>query len=122
MSCWREQKVLRMPASAAGIRTKKAWNAYLDRIREDLTWDPGTFAPSLCESRHGPMIDYILSDRAPVEGGGCRMAAAPLSEAEKEKYYPLFRDAFPGFTRPQMDKVHYCAYTWYDGTDAPYCY
>ena len=87
-----------------------------------MSWDPGRFAPSLCSSENSPMLDYILSDRAPVFGDGTSMYARPLYEEEKQKYLPVFQEMFPGFTMEQMESVHYCAYTWYDGTEAPYCY
>ena len=105
MSCWREQHVLRMPATTIGIYTKE-----------------GSFAPALCSYKNGPMIDYILVDSAPVEGGGYKMSARLLWYNEEMEYLPIFQKEFPGFTLEQMDEVHYCEYKWYDATEAPYCY
>ena len=122
MSCWREQKVLRMPAGTIGLAAPEAWKAFYAKYRGTWSWDPGTFAPSLCESSQGEFLDYILTNRAPVEGDGCTMHARSLTPAEAEKYLPVFRKQFPGFTPEQMNDVHYCEYTWYDGTNAPYCY
>ncbi|MBR2562820.1 MAG: hypothetical protein IKE31_11860, partial [Eubacterium sp.] len=98
------------------------WNAYYSRFIKETDWNPGSFAPSLCSYENGPMIDYILSDTAPVEGGGCKLSARLLWDSEEEEYFPLFQERFPGFTHEQMEDVHYCEYKWYDGTEAPYCY
>ncbi len=122
MSCWRSQRVLRMPATTIGIHTQEEWNAYYSRFIKETDWNPGSFAPSLCSYENGPMIDYILSDTAPVEGGGCKLSARLLWDSEEEEYFPLFQERFPGFTHEQMEDVHYCEYKWYDGTEAPYCY
>ena len=73
-------------------------------------------------SENGPMIDYILVDSAPVEGGGYKMSARLLWYNEEMEYLPIFQKEFPGFTLEQMDEVHYCEYKWYDATEAPYCY
>ena len=68
------------------------------------------------------MIDFILVDSAPVEGGGYKMSARFLWYDEEMEYRPIFQKKFPGFTLEQMDDVHYCEYKWYDATEAPYCY
>lgn len=122
MSSWRAQRVLRMPAATIGIRTKEEWSAYYSKLKKETTWAPGSFAPALCSYENGPMIDYILSDNAPVEGGGYKMSARLLWDHEMDEYLPLFQAAFPGFTFQQMEDVHYCEYKWYDATEAPYCY
>ena len=122
MSSWREQRVLRMPATTIGIHTKEAWNAFYARLIKETDWGPGSFAPALCSYENGPMIDYILADYAPVEGRGYKMKSRILWYEEEEEYLPVFQKAFPGFTLDQMDEVHYCEYIWYDATEAPYCY
>ena len=79
MSSWREQHVLRMPAATIGIQTKDAWDAFYSEIIKETDWGPGSFAPALCSyTENGPMIDYILVDSAPVEGGGYKMSARLL--------------------------------------------
>ena len=122
MSSWREQKVLRMPAATAGMHTMEEWYAFRDRHRPALRWDPGCFAPALCSFKHGAFLDYILSDRAPIFGDGAKKYARSLTDFEKEKYLPVFQTLFPDFTLEQMEDVHYCEYSWYDGTEAPDCY
>ena len=122
MSSWREQHVLRMPATTIGIHTKEEWNAFYDRLINETDWGAGSFAPALCSYKNGPMIDYILVDSAPVEGGGYKMYARMLWYQEELEYLPVFQEKFPGFTLDQMDEVHYCECKWYDATEAPYCY
>ena len=56
------------------------------------------------------MIDYILLDSAPVEGGGYKMSARLLWYNGEMKYLSIFQERFPGFTLNQMDDVHYCEY------------
>ena len=123
MSSWREQHVLRMPATTIGIQTEDEWKAFYSKIIKEMDWGPGSFAPALCSySENGPMIDYILVDSAPVEGGGYKMSARLLWYNEEMEYLPIFQKRFPGFTLDQMDDVHYCECKWYDATEAPYCY
>ena len=122
MSCWRHQRVLRMPATTIGINTKEEWNDFYSVLIKETDWEAGSFAPALCSYENGPMIDYILSDTAPVEGGGYIMKARILWYNEEEEYLPVFQKQFPGFTLEQMDEVHYCECKWYDATEAPYCY
>ena len=122
MSCWREQHVLRMPATTIGIHTKEEWKAFYSKLIKETDWSVGSFAPALCSYKNGPMIDYILVDSAPVEGGGFKMKARLLWYNEEEEYLPIFQKEFPGFTLEQMDDVHYCECKWYDATEAPYCY
>ena len=59
-------------------------------------------------------IDYTDNEFDPV--------ARPLTAAEKALYLPVFQQMFRPFTLREMEDVHYCAYVWYNGTDAPYCY
>ena len=122
MSCWREQTVLRLPAKAIGIHTMEEWYRFEREYEDRMDWEEGCFAPSLCTYEHGPFLDYILKDRAPVQGNGCDYDARPLTPAERRKYLPVFQRMVPGFTREQMEDVHYCECIWYDGTEAPYCY
>ena len=123
MSCWREQKVLRMPAKTVGIHTDEEWYQFERDYEDVMSWYPGYFAPSLCTSKYGRFIDYFLEDQPEVLcDDGSKTYARPLTPKEKEEYLPVFQNMFPGFTMDQMDEVHYCEYTWYDGSDAPYCY
>ena len=122
MSCWREQHVLRMPATTIGIYTKEGWEEFYSKLCKKTDWSAGSFAPALCSYKNGPMIDYILVDSAPVEGGGYKISARLLWYNEEMEYLPIFQKEFPGFTLEQMDEVHYCEYKWYDATKAPYCY
>ena len=48
--------------------------------------------------------------------------ARPLTQAEREKYFPLYQRLFPDFTLENMNDVHYCSYEWYDGSEAAYLY
>ncbi len=123
MSCWRTQIVLRLPGAALGIRSMEEWETFERRYRRKLSWEEGHFAPALCTYEQGPFLDYILSDRAPVATSyGCVYDARPLTPTEKKRYMPVYKKLFPDFTWEQMDQVHYCECTWYDGTEAPYCY
>ena len=92
------------------------------KLIQETDCEPGSFAPALCSYANGPMIDYILVDSAPVEGGGLKLYARLLSASEQDEYFPIFAKQFPGFTLKQMKEVHYCEYKWYDATEAPYCY
>ena len=99
MSCWREQHVLRMPATTIGIYTKEEWEEFYSKLCKKTDWSAGSFAPALCSySENGPMIDYILVDSAPVEGGGYKMSARLLWYNEEMEYLPIFQKEFPGFT------------------------
>ncbi len=122
MSCWRSQKVLRLPGEAFGVNTIEEWNVFKEKHKSELTWRVGGFGPALCSFKNGIFIDYILSDRAPIDGEGFTCRSYHLSEFEKEKYLPVFRRLFPDFTIEQMDAVHSCEYSWYDGVEAPDCY
>ncbi len=111
ISSWREQHVLRMPAATIGIQTEDEWKAFYSQIIKETVWGPGSFAPAFCSySENGPMIDYILLDSAPVEGGGYKMSARLLWYNEEMKYLSIFQERFPGFTLNQMYDVHYCEY------------
>ena len=122
MSSWRYQKVLRLPGEAFGVNTKEDWNEFQEKHRDELSWNERSFAPALCSFKNGYFIDYIISDEAPIEWEGYNVNSYHLSEFEKEKYLPVFRKLFPDFTIEQMDDVHLCEYSWYDGVEAPDCY
>ena len=124
MSCWRKQTVLRMPAKTVGIWFPWDWERFEEEYDEIFRWDPGYFAPSLCSSEGGHFIDYILEDVAPIDYTDVEFdpITRPLSANEKKLYLPTFQRMFPQFSMREMDDVHYCAYAWYDGGDAPYCY
>lgn len=74
----------------------------------------------------GPFLDYFLDEISPLpweensfhEDDISRL----LTQEEKEKYLPRFREFFPRFTLEDMDHVHYCEYDWYDGAEAAYIY
>ncbi len=123
MSCRVEQRVLRMPASTIGIYSEDEFRQFENEHRDTLCWEPGHFAPALCSFERECYLDYILMDRE-LSGGeeGFGNHARPLTAEETEKYLPVFRELFPDFTEEQMDTVHLCEYSWYDGTDAPDCY
>lgn len=122
MSCWRTQIVLRMPVKTIGIRTEEQWERFEALRDSEMNWNPGCFAPALTTKRHGRFLDCFLEDTYPVLPDDRPTVARPLTTREKERYLPAFQAMFPGFTMKQMDSVHYCAFTWYDGTDAPFCY
>ena len=48
MSCWREQHVLRMPATTIGIYTKEEWEEFYSKLCKKTDWSAGSFAPALC--------------------------------------------------------------------------
>ena len=90
-----------------------------DRLDMGLYPDPVKSVP-------GPFLDYYLDEIAPLSPeentwheNDC---ARPLTPEEKEKYLPLYRKLFPGFTLENMEDVHYCNYEWYDGCEAGYYY
>lgn len=122
MSCWRTQVVLRMPVKTIGICTEEQWERFEAQRDSEMNWSPGCFAPALTTKRCGRFLDYYLEDTYPVLPDARPTVARPLTIHEKEQYLPVFQPMFPGFTLKQMDSVHYCAFTWYDGTDAPFCY
>lgn len=51
MSCRRRTTVLRIPASALGMKTRREWERFLNEHEDDLDWEPGYFNESLSESR-----------------------------------------------------------------------
>lgn len=55
MSCRRRTTVLRIPASALGLRTRREWEGFLKEHENDLDWEPGYFNESLSESRPADM-------------------------------------------------------------------
>ena len=124
MSCWRKQVVLRLPMKTVGIWFEWQWDRFESEYYERMSWDPGCFAPSLCSKEGGYFLDYCLEDEAPIDytDGEFERVARPLTAEEKKRYLPVFRKMFPQFGMREMEDVHYCAYVWYDGADAPYCY
>ena len=137
MSCWRRTTVLRIPAIRLGYINRQEWDGFLGKHEEDFNWEPGFFAPALCDCYEwddndepervpGPFLDYYLDEIIPLlpeensyHENDC---VRELTQVEKEKYLPLFRELFPDFTMEKMKDVHYCQYEWYDGTEAPYNY
>ena len=137
MSCWRRTTVLRIPAIRLGFINRQEWNEFLGKHEEDFNWEPGFFASALCDCYEwddsdepervpGPFLDYYLDEIIPLlpeensyHENDC---VRELTQVEKEKYLPLFRELFPDFTMEKMKDVHYCQYEWYDGTEAPYNY
>ena len=124
MSCWRKQVVLRMPAKTVGIWFAWEWERFKEEYFEQFTWDEGDISPALCTKERGYFLDYILADEAPIDytDGEFDPVARPLSAEEKTLYLPCFQKMFPQFSLREMEDVHLCAYVWYDGCDAPYCY
>ena len=124
MSCWEKQVVLRMPAKTVGIWFPWDWERFEEEFGERFTWMPGSFAPALCSKEKGYFIDYILEDEEPADftDGEFDPVARKLTAAEKKLYLPVFQKMFPQFSLREMEDVHYCAFVWYNGTDAPYCY
>lgn len=124
MSCWTKQVVLRLPAKTVGIWFPWEWERFEEEYFELFHWEPGHFAPSLCSKENGYFIDYILEEEEPIDYTDNEFdpIARPLTAAEKALYLPVFQQFFRPFTLKEMEDVHYCAYVWYNGTDAPYCY
>ena len=84
-----------MPATTIGIYTKEEWEEFYSKLCKKTDWSAGSFAPALCSYKNGPMIDYILVDSAPVEGGGYKMSARLLWYNEEMEYLPIFKRNFP---------------------------
>ncbi len=124
MSCWEKQVVLRMPMKTVGIWFSWDWEQFRDEYDSRFRWEPGHFAPALCTKERGYFIDYILEDKEPIDYTDNEFdpIARALTAEEKERYLPVFQTMFPQFSLREMDDVHYCAYVWYNGADAPYCY
>ena len=124
MSCWEKQVVLRMPMKTVGIWFPWDWERFRDEYDGRFRWEPGHFAPALCTKERGCFLDYILEDKEPVDYTDHEFdpIARALTAEEKERYLPAFQTMFPQFSLREMDDVHYCAFVWYNGTDAPYCY
>ncbi|MBO7703168.1 MAG: hypothetical protein J6S26_01890 [Solobacterium sp.] len=123
MSCWREQRVLRLPAASIGIHSEEEWQKFEAEHQDVFCYEVRHFAPALCSSEHGCFLDYVLLDEERECGDGRETPLArSLSEDEIRTYLPVFRKLFPYFTEEHMKDVHYCSYIWYDGIDAPDCY
>ncbi len=122
MNNLRKHVVLRLPAGVLGIHSSQEWERLLFEEHDDfLSWEPGTFAPSLFGDSYGFFIDYILEDEKIAFFSGDNSARI-LTSQEKEKYLPVFLKEFPEFTMEDMNYVHYCEYAWYDDVLAPYVY
>ena len=78
------------------------------------------------ESAAGPFLDYYLKETELLKPKEIHYHendyVRTLSQEEKKQYLPLYQELFPDFTLSKMEKVHYCEYEWYDGTEAPYYY
>lgn len=124
MSCWRKQAVLRVPAKTFGIWHSEAWYSFREAFEDQFRWEPGHFAPAQCTHSGGYFLDYFLEDEAPVDytDGEFEARSRELTPEEAQRYLPAFRELFPQFGLREMADVRYCAYVWYDGADAPYCY
>ena len=122
MSCDVRHKVLRMPGSTVGLNTPEELQEYEFAHEGELNWRPGFFAPALCSQKKRTFIDYYLEVEEPWMGSWNIRYARELDEKEKIRYLPAFQKQFPGFTLAQMDVVHCCEFTWYNGTDAPDLY
>lgn len=124
MSYWTKQVVLRLPVKTVGIWFPWEWEKFEEEYFDRFRWKPGHIQPTLCSKEKGYFIDYVLEEEEPVNYTDNEFdpVARPLTEAEKKLYLPAFQEMFPAFTLREMEDVHYCAYVWYNGTDAPYCY
>lgn len=67
MSCWRRTTVLRIPALCLGFEYWGQWNEFLEKHDNEFSWDPGCFAPALCDSYSWDDYHGFL----PPEGRGC---------------------------------------------------
>ena len=122
MSCMWRQVVLRIPAKCLGMFGSEEWYRFTDEHKHVLRWDPGCFAPALCSSYYGHYLHYILEDHPARPWESDDRCVRPLTLMEMKEYLPAFQTLFPKFRMSDMYYVHYCAYTWYDGTDAPHLY
>ena len=119
MSCYERMIVLRLPASAAGIMDEDSWEEWANA---HLTWDRHSFSPDLTGGRQGHFIDYILDDIEPYRGHGEDNYSRKLTAGEAARFLLVFRKEFPEFTMEDMEQVHYCDFSWYNGVEAPFIY
>ena len=95
MSCWREQHVLRMPATTIGIYTKEEWEEFYSKLCKKTDWSAGSFAPALCSYKNGPMIDYILVDSAPWKVADIKCLQDFCGTTRKWSIFRFFKRYFP---------------------------
>ncbi|MBQ3417472.1 MAG: hypothetical protein IJH32_06530 [Ruminococcus sp.] len=117
MSCLRNQIVLRVPCAKYGIKDS---HQYLKEHQGFISWNEGSFAPSLA-SLEEKYIDYIIHDQ-PLQYSDYepfQNEVYHLTKSEKERYRPIFQKIIPDIN---MDDVHECRSCWYDGVEAPDIY
>ena len=120
MSCYRKQKVLRVPAERVGVMDHAAYKRFETEHPGMLDYEVGHMSCSLASQGDRLYFDYWLYDRDMPEM--CALDAYQwsrcLTSMERRKYTSVFQRLFP---EVNMDDVRYCEYVWYDGIEAPEC-
>lgn len=116
MSDYVRMKVLRVPTKKYGI--KSSYDLEEEPKFEKLFYNysagrtTNCFAPAPTETS---FLDYILEYDNDASAGDYGRTRA-LSEREKAKYYPAFREIIPDISMNDVRLVEFC---WYDCTEAP---
>lgn len=99
------------PQGAVGSEFDSDCVLDFDELQEEYEelfgWEEGQFRPALCP---GAYLDFLLFEESPHEWSGSRFERTPKT---------VFKKILPCI---ELDDVHYCDYTWYDGVAAPECY
>ena len=125
MSCVRTEHVWRIPLESCGVIDNTFdpprgavgkefdpdctldFGELQEEYEELFGWEEGQFRPAL---RPGAYLDFLLYEESQYEWSGGRYEGTPKT---------VFKKILPCI---DLDDVHYCDYTWYDGVEAPECY
>ncbi len=110
MSARIRMRVLRVPCEKVGIRDPWAFAEAHEAFFP--AWEPYphfAVAPTV-----RPFIDYVLQEQLTEEMSFGRTRS--LTDAERRKYTPAFRDLFPDIDMADVRHVVFC---WYSGCEAP---
>jgi hypothetical protein len=99
------------PRGAVGEEFDPDCTLDFDELQEEYEelfgWEEGKFRPAL---RPGAYLDFLLYEESQFEWSSGRYERTPKT---------VFKKILPCI---DLDDVHYCDYTWYDGVEAPSCY
>ena len=122
MSCIRTERVWRIPLKYCGIVDYDHdpprgavgddvdpdcvldFGEFREEYEEVFGWSEGEFRPALCP---GGYLDFLLYEESEIFWSSGSHAQTPKT---------VFEQILPDI---DLDDVHHCEYTWYDGVDAP---
>ena len=147
MSCRRRTTVLRIPASALGMKTRREWENFLREHEDDLDGEPGHFGESLSESRPwspsrpeadlpgpldrldsrdpacpdvvpGPFLDYCLEEILPLPPEQDRWGEKNTARPLKKKEAERYLPLFKAlFPRFTLKDMEYVRWCRYEWYD-----